>query len=102
VTAGQDPSGFWQITPREAMVILDGADARDRTQMRMGQAIAWATAQLVMIGMNAPKKFPKFDKAFPDPEARRKIQSPDEMWAAMESWAQASKLAAETAMKETP
>lgn len=75
-------------------MILDGADARDRTQMRISQAVAWATAQLVMIGFNSPKKFPKFDKAFPDPTARRKIQTPDEMWAAMQAWADASRLAA--------
>lgn len=83
-------------------MILDGADARDRTQMRIGQAVAWATAQLVMVGFNNPKKFPKFDKAFPDPEARRVVQAPDDIWAAMDRWVAVSDLRDETQPKETP
>ena len=93
---------FWQITPREAMVILEGADARDRTQMRMNQAMAWATAQLVMIGFHDPKKFPKFDKAFPDPAARRVTQAPDDIWAAMERWAEVARLIEDQQSKESP
>lgn len=83
-------------------MILDGADARDRTQMRIGQAVAWATAQLVMTGFHDPKKFPKFDKAFPDPEARRVVQAPDEIWAAMERWVAVSNLREKQQSKEAP
>lgn len=83
-------------------MILDGADARDRTQMRIGQAVAWATAQLVLIGYHNPKKFPKFDKAFPDPEARRVQQSPEEIWAAMERWVAVYDMIEEQQSKEAP
>jgi predicted oxidoreductase (fatty acid repression mutant protein) len=102
VTAGQDPSAFWQITPREVTVILEGADARDRTQMRISQAMAWATADLVRVAFHLPAKFPKFDKAFPDPTASREAQSPEDIWAAMVVWAESARLAEEAAGKEAP
>lgn len=73
-------------------MILEGADTRDRTQLRISQAVAWATAQLVTIGFNKPDKFPRFEKAFPDPEAKRTPQSPDEIWQAMERWVAVSDL----------
>ena len=91
---------FWQITPREVAVILDGADARDRAMMRMNQAMAWSTAQLVAVGFNNPKDFPKFEKYFPDPEARRNPQSPDEIWEAMSTWAEVARITHENAAKE--
>lgn len=80
-------------------MILEGADARDRTQMRMNQAMAWATAQLVMTGFHDPKKFPKFDKMFPDPEARRTVRDPDEIWVEMERWAAVAQMIEEQKMK---
>lgn len=83
-------------------MILDGADARDRTRMRIGQAVAWATAQLVTKGFHEPGKFPKFDRAFPDPEARRVVQAPDEIWAAMERWVAVSDLREKQQTKEAP
>lgn len=81
------------------MVILEGADARDRTQMRLAQAMTWATAQLVMVGFHTPKKFPKFDKAFPDPAARRVVQSPDDIFAAMSTWAEVARITEENLEK---
>ena len=69
------------------MVILDGADARARTDLKSAQQMAYSTAVLIGMATNNPKKFPKFDKAFPDPEARRRVQGPNEIYAAMETWA---------------
>lgn len=90
---------FWAVTPREAMVILDGADARDRTQLRVMQAVAWATAQLVAVGFHRPKDFPKFDKAFPDRGAKRVAQNPDAIFATMASWAEATRITAQPQTK---
>ncbi len=90
---------FWQITPREAMVILEGADARDMTQMRLSQAMVWATAQLVAVGFHNPKNFPKFDKAFPGAKADREPQSDDAIFAAMDRWVAKTELVEASAPK---
>lgn len=81
------------ITPREVLVILDGADARDKTDLRIKQAIAYATAQLVAVAVNNPKKLPSFDKMFPDKSARKKVQDPEDIWSAMSAWAASEGLA---------
>ena len=75
------------------MVILDGADARARADLKTAQQLAYSTAVLVGMASNSPKKFPKFDKAFPDPDARQRVQGPDQIYAAMETWADAAKQA---------
>ena len=87
VGAGLDPAAFWAITPREVLVILDGADARARADLKTAQQLAYSTAVLISIASHNPKKFPKFDKVFPDLDARQKVQTPDAIYAAMIGWA---------------
>lgn len=91
--ANLDPAAFWQITPREVVVILDGADARAKADLRNAQQIAYSTAVLVGVAINNGKKFPKFDKAFPDPDARHKAQGPDDIAMAMFSWVEDAAIA---------
>lgn len=69
------------------MVILDGADARARADLKTAQQLAYSTAVLVGMASNSPKKFPKFDKVFPDPDAAKRAQGPDKIYAAMTDWA---------------
>ena len=69
------------------LVILDGADARMRADLKAAQQLTYSGAVLMMIGAHNPKKFPKFDKAFPDAAAKPTAQSPDEIYAAMAGWA---------------
>jgi hypothetical protein len=92
VAADQDPATFWAITPREVTVILEGADARARADLKMAQQIAYSTAVLMMIGAHNPKKFPAFEKAFPESAVRR-LQAPDEIYAAFAEWAEAARAA---------
>ena len=73
-------------------MILEGADARAHSEMRIGQAMAHATAQLVAIAVNNPKKFPKFDAAFPD--RNQKPQTQEQMLAATRSWVGGLQIAA--------
>lgn len=89
--ASLDPAAFWQITPREVMVILDGADARARAALQTAQQLSYCGAVLTMIGTHNPKKFPKFEQAFAGPGARTKAQGPDEIYALMAGWADAAK-----------
>ena len=69
------------------MVILDGADARARADLKSAQQIAYSTAVLIGMATHSPKKFPKFDKVFLDPDAAKRAQGPDEIYAAMTGWA---------------
>ena len=73
------------------MVILDGADARARADLKSAQQLAYSTAVLMLIGTHSPKKFPKFASVFADLDAPQKAQSPDDIAAAMISWAEAAK-----------
>lgn len=91
VGASLDTATFWVITPREVMVILDGADARARADLKTAQQLAYSSAVLMLIGTHNPKKFPKFNKVFADLDAPHKAQSPDDIAAAMISWAEAAK-----------
>ena len=91
--ASLDPAAFWAITPREVLVILDGADARARADLKAAQQLAYSTAVLVGMATHNPKKFPKFDKVFPDLDAARRAQGPDEIYAAMIGWADAAETA---------
>lgn len=84
MAAGLDPAAFWAVTPREAMVILDGADARAARELKIQQQLAYSTAVLIGTAVNAPKSFPRFHRVFPDPKA--KATTPEAMLAAMRSW----------------
>ncbi len=92
MASGLDPAAFWEITPREVMVILDGADARMERDLRLAQGMAYSTAVLVGIAFNNPKAFPKFDKVFRDKPAAKAVQEPDAIFAAMSAWAEAAPL----------
>lgn len=83
-------------------MILEGADARDKTDLRIQQALTYAGAQLIALAVNNPKKMPSFDKAFPDRSARKKAQDPDAIWAAMSAWAKSAELAKSVMQKESP
>ena len=74
------------------MVILDGADARALRDLRVQQQMAYSTAVLIGCAVNNPKRFPKFQKAFPDARAQRVRQDPDTIFALMECWARSAKV----------
>lgn len=90
VGASLDPALFWTITPREATVILDGADARARADLSIRQQLAYSTAVLIGTATHNPKNFPKFDKVFPAVGAPKKPQTDDEIYAAFAAWADAA------------
>ena len=48
--------------------------------------MAYTGAVLALIGAHNPKKFPTFEKAFPDAQAKRVAQTPDDIFAAMSGW----------------
>jgi hypothetical protein len=93
VSAGLPASEFWDVTPREAGVILKGIVDRERRQLRIQQGLVYSLAELMKFAVNDPNKMPKFDKVFPDPDRKQKAKSDDEIWAAMSAWADAMRLA---------
>lgn len=56
VEAGQDPSQFWGLTPRELNIVLDGSAERLKREHNDRAWLAWHGAALGRI-----KKFPKLD-----------------------------------------
>lgn len=69
-------SEFWGVTPREAQAIFEGVADRIWRDLRREQSFTYALAQLVGVAIGDPKKFPAFEKAFPDP--RRPEQTPED------------------------
>lgn len=68
------------------VVILRGAVERQRREVRLQEGLIYSLASLITTGHHAPKKFPKFDKAFPS-GAAKKPQTPEQMLAAMRLFA---------------
>lgn len=89
--ANLDPATFWEITPREVVVILEGADARANYDLKTAQQMAYSCAVLIAIATHNPRKFPTFDKVFPDPLAKAVAQTPDEIFSAMSGWVEVVK-----------
>lgn len=56
----------------------------------MQAGLVYTLAHLVAFSVNDPKKMPKFEKVFPDPSGKTKVQSPQEMMAAMDAWVAAT------------
>ena len=83
--AGLPPNLFWRSTPREAEIILHGAQDRDLAQLRMQQRLIYSQAILTAYAVNDPKKMPKFEAAFPDGRPKQPM-SPDQIMASMQQW----------------
>jgi predicted small lipoprotein YifL len=86
VSAGFPPQEFWASTPAEISSCMTGATDRRWRDLRERQALTYSLAALITTGHKSPKKFPKFDKAFPD-QRKRRAQTPDEMLAAVRMFA---------------
>lgn len=82
---GLAPADFWDITLREAAVIMLAASEREARLKRIDDGRVYSLAYLVSFAVNDPKRMPKFEKVFPDGKPKP-AQSPDEIWAAMEAW----------------
>jgi hypothetical protein len=91
VAAGLSPGEFWDITPREAGVILDGARDREWREIRTQQHLVYSMAVLMSYAVNAPAKMPKFDRAFPD-RTPKPPQDPDEIYREMMAWVEAAQM----------
>lgn len=61
------PSDFLELTPQEINWKIDAYNEARRSH----QMDVWNTAMLVAIGVNAPAKFPSFEKFCPDGSRRR-------------------------------
>jgi hypothetical protein len=59
------------MTPREIDLALAGAADRDLQLARVAQGIAYSVAVLMGKAYHEPRRFPAFDKAFPDPRKAR-------------------------------
>jgi hypothetical protein len=77
------------MTPREIDLALAGAADRDMALMRVAQGIAYSVAALMGKVYHEPRRFPAFDKAFPDPRKARAAggaQSAGEAMQNMQAW----------------
>lgn len=52
---------------------------------RRAQGLVYSLGVLVRVAMHDPKKFPKFEKVFPDGK-RKPAQTTDQLMAAMRAW----------------
>lgn len=85
MACGLPPTLFWDVSPREMALMIDGANRRDRAM----QGLAYSHAALVMRAFHDPKRFPDFDKVFPDPgKAKPSAQDPDAILSLMQAWSQ--------------
>lgn len=86
VELGEKYDEFWRRTPAEFGLIVSAkikAKKHDRNMMR---ALVYAGAQLVAVGVNNPKKFPKPDD-FLKEKNRKVATSLDEQRAALARFA---------------
>lgn len=86
MTLGLPPAEFWDVTLREADVILRAAGEREHRQKRLADGRAYSLAQLISYSVNDPKRMPRFDKVFPDTSRKKQAQSAEEIHALMLDW----------------
>ena len=80
------------MTLREAAVVMQAASDREARLKRIDDGRVYSLAYLVSFAVNDPKRMPKFDKVFPDGKPKP-AQTPDEIWASMQAWADMMKAA---------
>lgn len=74
-----DPDAFWNKTPREIALILEG---RGEALTRRHNENAWLAWHIVRLGHVDPKKFPKLEKLLgrnPKPAQRQTVEQMLEM-----------------------
>lgn len=64
---------------------MQGAQDRDRDQLRMQQRLVYSQAILIGFAMGNPKKMPSFDAAFPDGRPKQPM-TPDQILVSMQQW----------------
>jgi len=52
------------MTPAEVTIVLEAVAKREKRDLAERQALVYAQAVLVSIGVSNPAKFPKFEDAF--------------------------------------
>jgi hypothetical protein len=89
VSLGLDAGHFWNITPREMAVVMDGAVDREKRDAEARKQLTYMTGSLVRAAYHA-KRFPKYQQVFPE---RKRHQTQDDMISAMRRWTEVIKRA---------
>jgi hypothetical protein len=93
VSFGLAPDYFWQITPREMEIIMDGAQEKiSRDQLSLDR-LSWHIGQLNAIGFHNPKAYPKYEKFIGKNPLGSDKDDQEKMKAAMQGWASSQKKA---------
>lgn len=85
VGLGLPAPDFWEVTLREANVVMRAAVERQAAAKIIEDGRCYTLAQLFSYSVNDPKKMPRFDKVFPDGKPSKQ-QSPEEILALMLDW----------------
>ena len=85
MTLGLPPAEFWDITLREADVILRAAAERHHNLKVIEDGRVYSLAVLMSFAVNDPKNMPKMDKVFPSGRPK-KPKTPEQMVAALREW----------------
>ncbi len=77
---GQCPDRFWRLTLRYQAHIIRGAARGLERQFQQSEVLAYAHAQMVMVGHHKPKDFPEFKAVFPPrgKVARKAVLTPEQ------------------------
>lgn len=78
-----DPALFWDVTPREAAVIMQARHDRIEADRRHDRQLTYVGARLASYAHHNPRKMPGYERVFPEP---RQAQSPEEIMAKLKSY----------------
>jgi hypothetical protein len=71
--AGQDYGAFWDLTPREALAVLRGGEAKRKAEFSVSRALNHHLAGLVAFAFHDPKNIPQFEAAAAPSEVARDV-----------------------------